>query len=64
MTEQAAPPLMNVTQAAARLHISPRAVLHRIAKGHIAAQKIGDGRTSAYVIAEDEIQRVKAEPTA
>lgn len=64
MTEQPTPPLMSVAQVAERLHISHRAVLHRIAKGHIAAQKIGGGRTSAYVIAEDEIQRVKAEPTA
>lgn len=53
-------PLLTVNQAADELCISPRAVLHRIAKGQIAATKIGAGRTSAYVIAASEVARIKS----
>ena len=56
--------LMTVTQAAEELNLSVRAVQHRIKNGTIAATKLGDGRTSAYVIARDEIDRVKAEARA
>ena len=56
--------LRSVKQAAEALHITPRAVLHRIAVGTLVAQKIGDGRTSAYVIDSAEIDRVKAEASA
>ena len=51
--------LRSVRQAAAELHISPRAVLHRIAAGSLAAVKVGEGRTSAYAITAEEIERVK-----
>lgn len=53
--------LLTVTQVAEELNISVRAVQHRITNGTIAAQKLGGGRTSAYVITRDEIDRVKAE---
>ena len=51
---------VNVRDAAAELGISPRAVLHRITRGELRAVKVGDGRTSAYIIERAEIERVKA----
>lgn len=56
--------LLTVAQAAAELNLSPRAVQHRIGRGAIAAMKIGEGRTSAYVITRAEIDRVKAQDSA
>lgn len=55
---------VNVRDAAAELGLSPRAVLHRITRGTIRATKVGDGRTSAYVIDCAEVQRVLAERAA
>lgn len=55
---------MTVTQAAAELNLSARAVQHRISNGTIAAQKLGAGRTSAYVITRAEVDRVKAADAA
>lgn len=54
------PALLNVQQAAERLSLSPRAVQHRIATGRIAATKVGEGRTSSYVITLEEVERVLA----
>lgn len=51
---------VNVRDAAAELGISPRAVLHRITRGELRATKVGDGRTSAYIIERAEIERAKA----
>lgn len=42
--------LLSVRQVADRLHLSPRAVLHRIKAGTLPAQKVGNGRTSAWVV--------------
>jgi excisionase family DNA binding protein len=56
--------LLTVTQAADELNLSVRAVQHRITNGTLAAQKLGSGRTSAYVIERDEIERVKQLATA
>ena len=53
--------LRTVAQAAAELNLTRRAVLHRIQVGTLRAEKLGEGQTSAYVIAEDEIERAKAE---
>ena len=55
------PQFLTVGEVAVRLNLSHRAVLHRIAKGQIAATKIGKGQTSAYVIAPAEVERVAAE---
>ena len=52
--------LRNVAQAAEDLNLSRRAVLHRIRTGTLQATKVGSGRTSAYVITVEEIERVKA----
>lgn len=56
--------VMSVAQAAEELSLSPRAVQHRIKTGTLAAQKLGTGRTSAYVITRAEINRVKAAEAA
>lgn len=52
--------LLTVTQAAEELNLSVRAVQHRITNGAITATKLGAGRTSAYVITREEIDRVKS----
>lgn len=52
--------LLTVTQVAAELNITRRAVVHRITAGTLAAEKLGDGRTNAYVITRAEVERVKA----
>lgn len=53
----------SVTQAARELHLTPRAIRHRIAVGTLAATKLGPG-TASYVITRAEIDRVKAEQAA
>ncbi len=55
------PDLLTVRQAAHALGLSPRSVLHRITTGTIGATKIGDGRTSAYIIERAEVERAKGE---
>jgi excisionase family DNA binding protein len=52
--------LLSVAQVAQLLQIAHRTVLHRIALGQIAATKVGDGKTSAYVIQRSEVERVQA----
>jgi len=56
--------LLTVGQAAKELCLAPRTIQHRIAAGRITAQKIGDGKTSAYFMTRAEIERVKAEDAA
>lgn len=56
--------LLSVTQVAEELGKPPRTVHHMIATGRLTATKIGDGRTSAYVITRAEVERVKAEAAA
>lgn len=56
--------LLTVTQVAAELALTRRAVLHRIRNGTLAATKLGDGLTSAYVITSDEVERAKASQTS
>ncbi|MCM0622597.1 helix-turn-helix domain-containing protein [Nocardioides bruguierae] len=52
---------LNVVMAAAELGVSRSTVLYQIKAGRIAAQKIGEGRTSSYAIARTEIERLKAQ---
>ena len=59
MSTSLKPEWLNVVQAAKLLSLTPRAVLHRITSGKIKASKLGEGRTSAYVIAASEIERVQ-----
>ena len=51
--------LMTVTQAAVELGLSARAVQHRIKNGTLPAQKLGTGRTSAYVLDRSDVARLK-----
>ena len=51
---------LTVTQAARELNLTRRAVVHRIAAGTLAAAKVGDARTSAYIIERAEVERIKA----
>lgn len=60
MSTSLKPEWLNVVQAAKLLGLTPRAVLHRITSGKIEASKLGEGRTSAYVIAAAEVERVKS----
>lgn len=60
MSTSLKPEWLNVVQAAKLLGLTPRAVLHRITSGKISASKLGEGRTSAYVIAAAEVERVKS----
>lgn len=57
------PEVCSVAQAAAALHISERAIRHRIKAGTLAATKLGPG-TAAYVITREEIERAKGEVKA
>lgn len=57
------PDLLSVKQVASELHLSSRAVVHRIAAGTLAAIKLGPG-TSAYVITRAEVERAKGEAAA
>jgi len=61
--ESAAEQALSVRQAARELNLSPRAVLHRIHAGTIAAIKLGPG-TAGYVITRAEVERAKAEAAA
>jgi hypothetical protein len=58
------PDLLTVRQAAHALGLAPRSVLHRITTGTIVATKIGDGRTSAYIVTRAEVERVREESGA
>lgn len=51
---------VSVAQAAEELHITERAVRHRIKAGKVSAVKLGPG-TSQYVITRAEVERLKAE---
>ena len=51
--------LLSVKQAAEILHLSPRAVLHRIQAGSLPATKLGAG-TSAYVLNRADVEAAKA----
>ena len=51
--------VLSVAQAAAELHITERAVRHRIKAGTLAAIKLGPG-TASYVITLAEVERAKA----
>ena len=51
---------LTVTQTARELNLHRRSVIHRIAAGTLAAAKVGDARTSAYIIERAEVERIKA----
>ncbi|HQV84215.1 MAG TPA: hypothetical protein PLX57_14025 [Ornithinibacter sp.] len=51
-----------LTQAARELNLTRRAVVHRIAAGTLAATKVGEARTNAYIIERAEVERIKHLP--
>lgn len=60
MRNTAAPDLLSVAQAAAELGWPPRTLHYKITTGKVAAEKMGTGRTNAYVITRAEVDRLKA----
>lgn len=53
--------ITGVTEAARELQIDRRTLIRWIAAGDVKAEKVGSGRTNAYAITRDELDRVKAE---
>lgn len=51
---------LSVVQAATELHLTPRAIRHRIKVGTLAATKLGPG-TASYVITRAEVERVRSD---
>lgn len=62
MTQSTPLGVITVREAARELGITRRAVLHRIHAGTMRATKIGEGRTSSYIIERAELQRAAAVP--
>ena len=56
--------LVTVAVAAQEWHVDRRTALRWIASGRVAAEKIGEGQTNAYVLTRAEVDRVKAEVVA
>lgn len=56
--------LLDVQAASARLGVSVRQVLRYIESGKLLATKLGSGRTSAYVLTANELDRFSAERAA
>lgn len=55
--------LLSVAQAAEELGVPIRTLQYRITTGKVAATKVGDGRTSSYVLTRAEVDRLLAEQT-
>jgi predicted thioesterase len=53
-----------VQQVSAKTGIPARTLQHRIKAGTVQADKIGDGRTNAYLIPSEEVDRLVAEAEA
>lgn len=49
--------LLSVAQFAHAIERTPRTVINLIQAGRIVATKVGEGRTSAYVISREELER-------
>ena len=57
--EQTAPQIVTVAVAAEEWGVDRRTALRWIAAGKVAAEKIADGKTNAYVLTRAEVERVK-----
>ena len=62
--EAQTPQIVTVAVAAEEWGIDRRTALRWIAAGKVAAEKIADGRTNAYVLTRAEVERVKREKAA
>ena len=56
--------IVTVAVAAEEWGIDRRTALRWIATGKVAAEKIAGGKTNAYVLTREEVDRVKAEVAA
>ena len=61
MEQNATPQIVTVAVAAEEWGVDRRTALRWIASGKVAAEKIADGKTNAYVLTRTEVERVKAE---
>ena len=57
--EAQTPQIVTVAVAAEEWGIDRRTALRWIAAGKVAAEKIADGKTNAYVLTRAEVERVK-----
>ena len=57
--EAQTPQIVTVAVAAEEWGIDRRTALRWIAAGEVAATKVGEGRTNAYVLTRAEVERVK-----
>ena len=62
--EQTTPQIVTVATAAEEWGIDRRTALRWITTGKVAAEKIADGKTNAYVLTRAEVERVKREKAA
>ena len=62
--EAQTPQIVTVAVAAEEWGVDRRTALRWIAAGEVAATKVGDGRTNAYVLTRAEVERVKREKAA
>ena len=62
--EAQTPQIVTVAVAAEEWGIDRRTALRWIAAGKVAAEKIADGKTNAYVLTRAEVERVKREKAA
>ena len=53
--------IVTVAVAAEEWRVDRRTALRWIASGKVAAEKIADGKTNAYVLTRAEVDRIKAE---
>lgn len=64
MDKHTTPQIVTVAVAAQEWGIDRRTALRWIATGKVTAEKIADGKTNAYVLTREEVDRVKAEVAA
>ena len=64
MEQNTTPQIVTVAVAAEEWGIARRTALRWIATGKVTAEKIADGKTNAYVLTREEVDRVKAEVAA
>lgn len=64
MTKRNPSQIVTVTVAADEWRVDRRTALRWIESGRVEAEKIGTGKTSAYVLARSEVDRIKAEVVA
>lgn len=64
MTKRTPSQIVTVTVAAHEWGVNRRTARRWIETGRVEAEKIAGGKTSAYVLTREEVDRIKAEVTA